>query len=212
MHRFLKRRALLATGLSIVPGIIVAGDLLSRRKLVSRCSIPVYNYQPHRFTDPVSEESLRAIPYLADGSGAAVPVPGGGTERLKTFQMAATSLTKDHCRISQVTVTITNTGRWMVRLTAQQHPGQLVTAQLRPQFERYQRNLFRVDIRPVGLMTLQHTESVAPIGKPEFPCVPTLQFWIQKDQTQQIHRWGESPELARWFDVIEQVEIHFSYR
>ena len=112
----------------------------------------------------------------------------------------------------QVTVTITSEGRWTVQMIAQQHPGELVEAQLRPQFELYRRNLFRVDLRPVGLMTVEHTEATASIGKPEFLCIPTQQFWIQKDQTQRIQQHGRSTELARNFNVIRQVEIHFSYR
>ncbi|MEQ9412117.1 MAG: hypothetical protein RIK87_30685 [Fuerstiella sp.] len=211
MNPNFKRRALLLTGLSTIPGMLFAGDLLARRRLRTRCAIPQWDYQPHRFSDPVSEGSLKAVGYLMDGSGDAATVDSP-VVRLKTFQMAAAHLGRDHCRISQVTVTITSDGQWILQLIAQQHPGELVEAQLRPQFERYQRNLFRVDIRPVGLMTLDHTEATSPIGKPEFPCIPLQQFWVLKEQTQRIHRRGESADLARFFNVISQVEIHFSYR
>ena len=211
MNPDFKRRSLLLLGISAVPSIMFAGDLLRRRKLRTRCSIPAYDYQPHRFTDPVSEGSRSAIAYLIDGSGSPGTI-NSKFERLKTFQMATAHLGQDHCRILQVTITITSGGRWTVQMIAQQHPGELLDAKLRPQFELYQRNLFRVDVRPVGLMTLEHSEAIAPVGKPEFPCIPVQQFWIQKDQTQRIHRFDHSAELARNFNVIRQMEIHFSYR
>lgn len=211
----LTRRATLLAGLSAATGILsagelLAGDLLARRKLRTRCCIPGYNYRPHQFTDPTSAGSTRAIAYPIDGSEAALA--SSSVVRLKTFQMNKASLGKDHCQISQVTVTISSDGHWYLHMQARQHPGELVTAKLRPQFERYRRNLFRVDIRPVGLMTLDRTETTSAVAKPEFPTIPVQQFWIQKDSTERIQRRGQSNLLARHFDVIKQAEIHFSYR
>lgn len=211
MNPDLKRRALLLSGLAAFPGLAMASDLFARRKLRTRCYIPQYDYQPHRFTDPVSEGTFSAIAYLVDGSGRSSTTTGN-MERLKTFQMRKANLTLDHCQISHVTITISSTGNWTMHMQAKQHPGELLAAKLRPPFERFQRNLFRVDVRPVGLMTLDTAEATSPIAKPEFPCIPMQQFWIQKDQTQRIQRRGHSRDLARYFDVIQQTEIHFSYR
>lgn len=209
----MKRRALLLAGLSAAPGLLLAGDLLKGRRLRTQLCLPPYDYPTHRFTTPVSAGSLPAISYLIDGSGAAVPGDGdGATERLKTIQMDQSKLENDHCRIAQVTVTVSSRGAWFVHLLATQHPGIVLDAQQRPPFERFQRNLFRVDIRPVGLITLQRTETVSVVGKPEFPIIPPQLFWILKEETKRIQLSGQNQNIARFFDVIEQVEIHFSYR
>ncbi|MDG1894872.1 MAG: hypothetical protein P8J37_08190 [Fuerstiella sp.] len=210
----IKRHSLLLAGLTASPSILLAGDLFARRKLRSRCCLPAYDYQTHRFTDPGTAGSLTAMAYLIDGSPITgqSAISGSNLEVFKTFQIDRSHVENDHCRIAQVTVTISSTGHWIMHMLATQHPGNIADAQQRPQFERFKRNLFKVDARPTGLMTLNRTESLAVIGKPEFPTIPVQEFWIQKEETQRIQRKGYSSELGRYFRVIEQVEIHFSYR
>ena len=147
--------------------------MFAHRRLRSRCCLPPYDFQTHRFTNPLTAGSLKAIAYLIDGSLAAdgSVIAGSKTEVLKTFQMKRSHIDNDHCCIAQVPVTISSRGEWMMHMQATQHPRHITNAQQRPQFERFQRNRFRVDVRPTGLMTLNRTESLPALGKPEFPTI-----------------------------------------
>lgn len=212
-----RRRTLLITGLATFPALVAADDIFFGRRLRQRCGVPGYRYPQDRESNPVSSGSLRAVRYplnglLAVGTSAADGARGGkGGVALKTFQLGERSLTNDHCRISQVTVTVSSDGNWLMHMIAEQNPEILEPAQ-RPPFERFRRNQFIVDVRPTGLMTADQTESQAAVGKPEYPEIPPQEFWINKGQLARIRREGTSTSLRHHFELLEQVEVHFSYR
>ncbi len=217
MNRQIRRRTVLITGLGALPALAAADTILSGRRLRRRCGIPGYPYPQDRISNPVSSGSLRAVRYPENGL-LAVSRPstdgmpsGNPAVVLKTFQLGDRSLTNDHCRISQVTVTVSSEGTWLMHLLAEQNP-EILEPALRPPFENFRRNQFVVDVRPTGLMTADQTESLAAVGKPEFPEIPPQEFWISKGQQARIRREGTSESLRRYFDVLEQVEVHFSYR
>lgn len=212
MNRKIKRRLLLL-GLAAWPATLLAADKLLGRRLSRRCALPNYNYDVTRGVNPVSANSSKAILWLVNGSGAVtdVQIPHDKREIIKTFQMNDDSLPIDHCRISRVVVTITNKGYWTVSLTAHQDPQLLANPALRPQFERYRRNLFRVAVRPVGLMTLNASVEQAKVAKPEFPFIPPQAFWVQKGEVLRYSKRGYCCCLQNYFHLIKQTEIDFSY-
>jgi len=210
-----KIQALLLGGFIVLPDLIIADDLLCGRRLCNRCGLPAYRYPADHFSNPTDAASLRAITSrarLADD-----PVPGAMLDlertslRLKSFQIRERFLRVDHCELSLITVTLVNDGTWYLTLTARQDPSMLDTRQ-RPEFERFRRNQFRLDVNPVLLVQVQQNASGAALGKPELPHIPRQEFWVEKGETVRIQRDGSSAELAKYFELVEQVDVHFSYQ
>jgi len=210
-----QRRALLLGWLAALPGIVLGGDLICGRRLCNRCGIPCYRYPMEPFSDPLDATSLRAVA----GTATRVNVTAGGITgnsdhtdlSLKTFQINERFLRIDHCEVSLVTVTVANEGQWFLTFVARQDPA-IVESKLRPEFERFKRNQFRVEVNPVLMMSVQQSATNAALGKPELPHIPVQEFWVEKGQTIRIQRNERNKDLARYFDLIEQVDVHFSYR
>jgi hypothetical protein len=215
----MKRRKLLLLGLVAIPAVATADDLIFGRRLRRRCEIPAYPYPRGQGSNPVSAGSFKAIVYARNGSlingrGTSTETtdsPPPDTVLLKTFQMDQKTLTNDHCRLSQVAATISSEGEWVVHLLAEQNP-EIVPAVERPRFEDFRRNLFLLELRPTGLMTLDPATTDSSVARPEFPGIPIQQFWINKEQSARIQRSGRSEALSRYFAVLEQMEFHFSYK
>lgn len=219
MKKKTKRRAMLLVGLTVVPSIVLADDLLFGRRLRNRCCLPGDDYSTDRFSSPISGNSLRAIrstavhpPTPATGSTALVSTATASREvSLKVFQIEPARLRIDHCEVSQIAVTVADSGEWHVSFQARQDPRLLEPAQ-RTEFERFRRNELRLEIRPILVLTARQNAGDAVLGKPELRAIETLQFWVQKEETRRIAERGLSNDLQKYFDQIEQVDVHFSYR
>lgn len=213
MDRKIKRRLLLLGGLAVWPATLLAADKFFGRRLKQRCELPGYCYDVRRGVNPKSSSSTTAILWLVNGSPAVtdVAVQGDNREKIKTFQMSDADLQIDHCRISRVVVSITSEGYWTLSLTARQDPQLIPNPALRPQFERYRRNRFRVAVRPVGLMTLNADIEEAKVAKPEFPFIAPQEFWVRKGEELRISRRGYCCCLDKYFHLIKQTEVDFSY-
>lgn len=229
----ISRRTLLVSSIALLPAIAAADDILCGRRIRPRCLLPPYPYPHDKISNPVSIRGLRMIRYRRDGSVAPagdlvvtsansaasrgienVPLSSGRRKDdvlLKTFQMETERLDNDHCRISLLTVTVSSEGDWLMHLVAEQNP-EIVEVRLRPEFEKYKRNQFVIDLRPTGLMTINQSEMQSVLAKPEFPSIPVQEFWVSKHQISRIQRQGHDSQLLSYFPVLEQLEVHFSYR
>jgi hypothetical protein len=223
-----RRHILLVASLSVIPAEALAGDLLCGRKLRNRCGLPSHDYSRERFSPPISGSSLRAIRSTslqvrsgdtAASAGAretaavlrAIELDELPPGELKVFQIEPATLRIDHCAVSQVVVTIAESGEWMLSLQAQQDP-RLESAQLRTQFENFRRNEFRLEVRPILVLTARQNADVAVLGKPELDAIDAQEFWLDKHEVRRITLKNSSQDLRRYFAQIEQVDVHFSYR
>jgi hypothetical protein len=83
---------------------------------------------------------------------------------------------------------------------------------LRTQFERFRRNEFRLEVRPILVLTARQNADVAVLGKPELDAIDAQEFWLEKHEVRRIILKNSSQDLRRYFAQIEQVDVHFSYR
>lgn len=198
----------LLAGVAGLPGIAVADDLFFGRKLKSRCCLPEHEYANGGFGNPVTGRSLRPIPTVAD---AAVAVAGRTeTTKRRVFQVRPGTLAVDHCSVSGISITLAPDGEWQLSCTATQNPADIPFAQ-RAQFEKFIRNEFRLQIRPV-LLNSSNADDNTSLGPAELRICEDQQFWVQKGETRKVALQGTSPELTRYYADIEQVTVHFSIR
>lgn len=223
IRQFTTRRTLLRILASFgwVTSASQADDFFSGRKLQSRCCLPNHGYDSPPFSNPVTARSL------APGSSAAglasdtrlvtppaAPVATGLSDsavRIRVFEFRPTVLQIDHCSLSQLSICFTNCGRWYIAATATQDPGSVEPAR-RPAFERFLRNQFRLQVRPVLLSVSNPTTADAALGSPEISVCDDQMVWVQKGEVRKVALQGDSPELAQLYDRIERVHLHFSIR
>ena len=146
-------------------------------------------------------------------------------------------LSVDHCQISQIAVEIENTGRWNLKLLAQQNPnvavdGQLPTAHLR-------QNEFVVQLRFYGEFQSEPLTTNPVFGRPALAQVDAIEFYVRNGQpyhlfvsrpdnsaTRRFNRDTHTADryaprvqdrnvsllLRRYFDRIDRAVVSFHYR
>ena len=198
----------LLAGFAALPRITAADDLFFGRKLKSRCCLPDYGYDQTAFSKPVTGRSLRPVATAAN-SVAADTNPTVAVAR-RVFQIRPSTLAADHCSVSGLTVTLASSGEWMLSCTAAQDPAS-VEPNRRAQFERFLRNEFRLQLRPVLVGSAVAADN-ASIGPQELQLCEDQTFWVRKGEIRKLALQGTSLELTRHFADIEQMNVHFSIR
>ena len=196
------------------------------------CGLPCYDYVHGGASQPVSVFSLDAVPLVG------TPPPVGGTaaaagERVKYFQLSQTTMQLDHCFLSRVVLVLSDTGEWTLSLRADQNPWMTgpgnvsstpvqlpggATA-LRPpipdltkETEGLKRNLFFLTVRCYGGYTVREQQPALAPGKPVLFRLQPAPFWVQRGQPYDFWDREATPDVARYFDQIDRVEVEFSYR
>lgn len=217
------RRTLLRllASLGWVSPTLQADDFFFGRKLKSRCCLPEYGYDGPRFTNPVTARSVTSNGPAAGLASVGRPVtsttvavspgPANSAVQVRAFEFRPTALQIDHCSLSQLSVCFTDAGRWYIAATATQDPASVEPAR-RPAFERFLRNQFRLQLRPVLLSASTPTAADSVTGDAEISLCDDLEFWVQKGESRKMSLQGDSPELANLYDRIERVHLHFSIR
>jgi hypothetical protein len=134
-----------------------------------------------------------------------------GLGDLKVFQIRPSSLAVDHCDVSKLTVTLATSGAWFLSCSATQNPARLDAAR-RTQFEKFLRNEFRLQIRPVVLALGTGDAETTGVGVPEIDSIEDQTFWVQKGETRRLALRGHSDTIAQLVAQVETVIVHFSYR
>lgn len=202
-------------------------------------AIPDYGYQHLSYSQPATAKSMPAIGILAEqrqpftlgrlpGTVSTeqrrAMTPPVSREQVRYFQFPQRELRVDHCSISRVALVLHENAFWTLSLRADQNPwfrggtrnvltpvprnvpvSGLVSNGLK-------RNQFVVRIRCLGAAPLGLTRTDVGPPKPVLlelgPCV----FWVQRGQPYSFWRRVAHPDLAKVFDLIDQVEIEFVYR
>ena len=221
MYQKIRRRLLLTAGFGWLSSLVVAEDFFFGRKLKNRCCLPSHDYASDGFCNPVSGRSLTALKSTAAGRDTTTAVGrmtasdfvhnAAGFGDLKVFQIRPSSLAVDHCEVSKVTVTLAASGDWFLSCSATQNPAKLEAAR-RTQFEKFLRNEFRLQIRPVVLAVGTGDADSTGVGVPEIDSIEDQTFWVQKGETQRLALRGHSDTIAQLVAQVETVIVHFSYR
>ncbi len=227
MRRFFGLLYVAAVALVIV---IAAGPHRGVTRPSTSCSLPKYDYQYRDFAQPV--RSVSAIAILVRE-----PLPTAGMSELEREQLRRTGdagslravkafqfveqprLQIDHCSISQVTVNLSENGDWTINLRADQNPIQLepppvdrdvTTAEEIVKFtDHLKRNLFQVQLRCYG--RTGGTTAASAVGKPVVIPLAVKPFWVQRQQPRWYVDTGSDPQIRQYFDLIEHVEVEFTY-
>lgn len=235
-----RRRKRLAWATAAVLG--VSGVAATRHCTRPACcpGLPGYDYQFGTVAPPVVTVSLPEV--TVEGRPPFTPgVPPDGLTivpapvvrgRVKYFQLGQARIENNHCFLSQVAVTLHESGAWTLSLRADQNPWMTgprhevsTPVQLRGAVSALQppipplvletnslkRNLFMVKVRCYGAYRLREAVPTATTGKPVLFELPPAIFWVQRGVPYDFWNQQPLPAVSQNFDLIDRVEIEFSY-
>jgi hypothetical protein len=137
--------------------------------------------------------------------GAASRVPA------KVYQLDKATILNDHCQLSNVSVTLLENGDWDVTFRAQQNPN-LVEPKVRPVYERFRRNRFRIVVRGLGEFPLRDPAEVPVLAKPVYCELLIPDFWMERGEVRTIRQSGQNCEMVRrYFDHVDRMEVELRY-
>lgn len=170
------------------------------------CCLKDYGYRGSTLSAPASASTFGAI--LSRSSGT---LETASWNDIKSFQLEATSLQKDHCEIADVSLVIRRSGTGTVRFQVRHDPN-LVDEVNRPKFVRYQRSGVNVTLRfivvdKIGTPSSGRDRVVGPAI--EVVQLPTI--WVQQFETSNQMFHINSEMCQRHFDQIERVEFDLQY-
>ncbi len=210
--------------------VVAAGPHRGVTRPATSCSLPDHDYQYRDFSQPA--RSVSAVGILVRD-----PLPTAGMTELDREQLRRTGdavalravkafqfvdrprLQVDHCSISQITVNLSENGDWTISLRADQNPIQLVppavdrdvtTSEEISKFTDFiKRNLFQVQLRCYARTGGSIAENA--VGKPVVIPLEVAPFWVQRQQPRWYVDTGNDPWIRQYFDIIDHVEIEFTY-
>jgi hypothetical protein len=197
------------------------------------CGLECNEYVYGDIKGPSSVFSLDPVT-ISDRPPAGPGAPRGLVrERIKFFQMSQSGVAIDHCSLSQMSLTLHESGFWTLSLRAHQNPwmtgplhevsgpGQLIGAvnawqgtapRLPMETDSLKRNQFFVKVRCYTGYGVRDTLPAVGPGKPVLFELPTAIFWVQRGYPYDFWAKQPMPAVAQYFDLIDRVEVEFSYR
>lgn len=192
--------------------------------------LPAYEYTYGTVSAAVSVFSLDPLPLARVDAAPGLLVR---RDRLKVFQLSRPEVKLDHCSLSRVAVTLQENGEWILSLRADQnawmtgpqhevstptHLAGAVSARRPPipnlplETEGLKRNQFIVKVRCYGAFKIFEKQPAANPGKPVLFELPTALFWVQRGVPYDLYLRQSLPAVAQFYDVVDRVEVEFSYR
>ena len=173
------------------------------------CCLQNYGYAVGRLTSPVTAVSFDALP----GTGELRPWPVElpyQAEDTKRFPLKQSTLTNDHCQVSQVHFVALRDGNWRMRFQCRQDPT-LVNESDRPKAIRFLQNRFVVTVRVVI------TDRIAPpagedrLGSPVVTTIAMPHFWLRRGEVRNKTFAGHSMGLRDHFHGVQRLEVDLQY-
>lgn len=149
--------------------------------------------------------------------------PAGDLQRPQVYQFLRPRVQIDHCFLSRVAVMLYSDGRYQISFRADQNPqpnGDDPRSPLRPG-ERLQtvletghlkRNQFIVKVRGYGVFPILSEQPNMTVGQPVVVDLPVDPFWVQRGEPCDKLIEGKLSSVARSFELIDRVEVEFTYR
>jgi hypothetical protein len=162
-----------------------------------------YDYSYNKIMNPVTVISFEGV---LDTDSALT----SGPVRVRSFPLRKKEITIDHCRISDVVVTIAESGDWTVDMLAEQNP-KLLSNEMQPRIQIYHQNKFHITVRPLLGSQVVSPDSLDDVVAPTVSSLKVSPFWLEKGQMQHIHHAEYDPQLAARFDSIRLVAVDFQY-
>lgn len=190
----------------------------------ARClpGLPPRDYAYHDLSPSAIALSERAVALRAPVNPS-LAVVGEATERIRLYQfIEAPALRVDHCFVLRPSVTLSSTGTWVVSFRAVQNP--IVTAndpflpiirdEIREQVKQTSqilRNRFHVQVRGYAARPLANGPGATTLSAPVLFEAHVTPFWVERGVPREIRVSYDSPDVARYFDLIDRVEVEFRY-
>lgn len=196
--------------------------------------LPCNDYVYGNISPAVSVFSLDAVPFDSrQPYGPGVPAGSPIRDRVKVFQLSQPQIQNDHCFLRRVALTLEENGEWTLSLRADQNPwmtGPLrevsnptpvpgaVSALKSPEpnlgkeTDGLKRNQFFVKVRCYANYPKPVSQAEAVSGKAVLVELPTAMFWVQRGYPYDFWARQSLPGVSRYFDLIDRVEVEFSYR
>jgi hypothetical protein len=230
----MRRHGLLIIGLASVLSGMGAGWRCHTTRSGCVAGLPEYDYVWGNISQAKSVFSLDPIdlgPRQAYGPGVPAGLPP--RERVKVYQLLRPTVTLDHCSLSRVALTLNESGEATLSLRADQNPwmtGPLrevsnplqvhgpvsavksTAPNLGKETDSLKRNQFFVKVRCYGAFKLKEELTAMSPGKPVLVELPTAMFWVQRGYPYDFMQKLPMRDVARYFDLIDRVEVEFSYR
>ena len=190
------------------------------------CGIPNYPYQVANPNPNPTVTSASLIRVTAGRAGVPDVIPDspaiGAARSPIVFQLTDTRLQLDHCFLSRVAVTVYDDGRYLVNFRADQNP-QLVRDIAAPlklgervdtvlQTTQLRRNQFVLHVRGYAMSPLRQNLPGLGLGKPALFDLPITPFTVQRGEPYYGKFEGRSDAIRRSFELIDRVEVDFTYR
>jgi len=195
--------------------------------------VPARDYQQGGAVPTTEARSTKAVLVLGRPNMEAPDGPPGWKivpppivrSRVKYFQLDQAALQIDHCFVSRFALVLREDGVWSINCRADQSPlkkdGVDDVGMLRDQAsvrgpqplftDHLKRNLFMLRVRCLGTYVdgkmLNNVQ-----GQPLLLRFDPEPFWVQRQQPYDFFCTGRTNDVSRYFDLIEQAEVEFSYR
>lgn len=203
--------------------------------------LPCYQYQYGTSSPPSVAVSLIYVPIDQRPAFVPGVPPAGLTvipapvvrDRIKVFQLGQAKIQNDHCFLSRVALTLHESGLWTLSMQADQNPWmtgprrEVSTAVQLPgavsaltppipvggkESNGLKRNQFVVRVRCYGSYPIMDVAPGVAPGKPVLFELPTAYFWVQRGIPYDFWAQQTLPQVSQFFDLVDRVEVEFSYR
>ncbi len=168
------------------------------------CISDRYCYETHALSPPVSAVTFKGVDYLERAprlNGAAAAVP---TVNARRFSLRQAELKNDHCRLTDVALTINEHGHWSLDCTAEQNPG-LAEQTRQVGLNVYSQNRLHIRVRPLIGDSIDGPESLDQVKAPSAAEINVGTVWLQRGEVRRLRFEGYSHSgIERAF-----AEIHF---
>jgi len=147
--------------------------------------------------------------------------PLSSTKTIKVYQLNQESLILGHCRLSRVALQVHDDGRCVLNLRAEQNfPGaqqgsvgpETTPTASTTQTLHIKRNRFTVTVRGFGLFPVEESLDSPSTGKPVLFTMGPKNFWVQNGEPYNLVLRCMSEYARDYFELIDRVEVNFSYR
>ncbi|MBW3541937.1 MAG: hypothetical protein KY476_16840 [Planctomycetes bacterium] len=190
----------------------VAGDLLPHAVRPRRhCRLPCYDYRTVNPSAPVEAATFRVVAILSEVTAAASS-PSATTRVIgRSFVLKSERLLNHHCALSQVAVTVLESGRWIITGRAEQTPDGL-DQDIAEASARFARNRFFITVRGYAHAPLVQDGNNDRLGRPELIRLDPCGFWVERRSVEAMRLEGcLTREEMRLLKSIDRMEVEFRY-
>jgi hypothetical protein len=183
--------------------------------------IPNYDYRLP--VDPPPTVTALSLNRVLAGP---LPAPGAASRPLTyAYQFLEPRLQINHCFLSRMAIALHEDGAYEISFRADQNPqpvgeGGDIRSPLRPgeklettlQTLQFKRNLFVIRVRGYAADPVRKDRPNLLPGAPVVVELPVEPFWVQRGEPYSGFVTGKSRAVEKYFQLIDRMEIEFTYR